>query len=402
MTSPVIDAGDGLPLTVPALLRAGSTTGPTTCCWSATTTASPTPRRTSAPPSWPGRCWPPGASAGTRVALLHPNGPDFVVAWLAAARIGAVSVPAQHVLDQRRAGRPAARRRRGAPPGRGRRTARTTTRPACGPASPTSTSAPRRRCWPRRCRRCAASRSPSTGLTAIDPGWTMAGLLAGAPAVDDDVLGRGRGGGDARRPDGDRAHVGLDQRAQGRDPHPRRRSSATSTTSTSCAATTPARCCSRTRRSSGSAGSPTPCSARSWPGRRWCARTPPTPPACSTCSSGSARRWSTGSPPRSRTCPTTRRSRDRDLSSIRRGNLWPIMPADGAAGRSRAAPRHARHDRGRQRLPGQRRRVRAARAPPGLVRHAGARVRGPGASARRRTSTAGRARSACCGSGARS
>jgi acyl-CoA synthetase (AMP-forming)/AMP-acid ligase II len=34
-----------------------------------------------------------GASSGTRVALLYPNGPAFVVSWLAAARIGAVSVP---------------------------------------------------------------------------------------------------------------------------------------------------------------------------------------------------------------------------------------------------------------------------------------------------------------------
>jgi acyl-CoA synthetase (AMP-forming)/AMP-acid ligase II len=34
-----------------------------------------------------------GAGKGTHVGLLHPNGPDFVVAWLAAARIGAVTIP---------------------------------------------------------------------------------------------------------------------------------------------------------------------------------------------------------------------------------------------------------------------------------------------------------------------
>jgi acyl-CoA synthetase (AMP-forming)/AMP-acid ligase II len=34
-----------------------------------------------------------GAGAGSRVALLYPNTPAFVVAWLAAARIGSVSVP---------------------------------------------------------------------------------------------------------------------------------------------------------------------------------------------------------------------------------------------------------------------------------------------------------------------
>ncbi|OHV40340.1 AMP-binding protein [Parafrankia colletiae] len=34
-----------------------------------------------------------GVGRGTHVGLLHPNGSEFVVAWLAAARIGAVSVP---------------------------------------------------------------------------------------------------------------------------------------------------------------------------------------------------------------------------------------------------------------------------------------------------------------------
>ncbi len=34
-----------------------------------------------------------GAGKGTRVGLLYPNGADFVVALLAAARIGAIAVP---------------------------------------------------------------------------------------------------------------------------------------------------------------------------------------------------------------------------------------------------------------------------------------------------------------------
>ena len=34
-----------------------------------------------------------GAGWGTRVGILYPNGPEFVVSWLAAARIGAVTVP---------------------------------------------------------------------------------------------------------------------------------------------------------------------------------------------------------------------------------------------------------------------------------------------------------------------
>src|SRR5690606_7329464 len=34
-----------------------------------------------------------GAGKGTRIALCFPNGPDWVIAWLAAARIGAIAVP---------------------------------------------------------------------------------------------------------------------------------------------------------------------------------------------------------------------------------------------------------------------------------------------------------------------
>ena len=34
-----------------------------------------------------------GISKGSRVGLLMPNSPDFVVAWLAAARIGAIIIP---------------------------------------------------------------------------------------------------------------------------------------------------------------------------------------------------------------------------------------------------------------------------------------------------------------------
>ncbi len=34
-----------------------------------------------------------GITKGTRVAILMPNGPDWIVAWLAVARIGAIAVP---------------------------------------------------------------------------------------------------------------------------------------------------------------------------------------------------------------------------------------------------------------------------------------------------------------------
>jgi acyl-CoA synthetase (AMP-forming)/AMP-acid ligase II len=34
-----------------------------------------------------------GVTKGTRVAVMMPNGPDWVVCWLAATRIGAILVP---------------------------------------------------------------------------------------------------------------------------------------------------------------------------------------------------------------------------------------------------------------------------------------------------------------------
>jgi acyl-CoA synthetase (AMP-forming)/AMP-acid ligase II len=34
-----------------------------------------------------------GAGPGTHVGVLHPNGPEFVVRWLAAARVGAIAIP---------------------------------------------------------------------------------------------------------------------------------------------------------------------------------------------------------------------------------------------------------------------------------------------------------------------
>ena len=77
--SPVIDAGDDLPAH-----RAGAAARPgrraaRRRCWSATTSASPTPRPTGGRPRWPGACWPPAPAEGTPVGLLHPNGADFVV-----------------------------------------------------------------------------------------------------------------------------------------------------------------------------------------------------------------------------------------------------------------------------------------------------------------------------------
>ena len=93
MTADVVDAGDGLPLTVPDLLRvrvAERRDDVLLVCDEASLTYGEADRRSA---ELARALLATGASAGTRVAILHPNGPDFVVAWLAAARIGAISVP---------------------------------------------------------------------------------------------------------------------------------------------------------------------------------------------------------------------------------------------------------------------------------------------------------------------
>src|SRR5262245_13078969 len=93
MTSAVIDAGDDLPLTVPALLRERATTRAEhvllVCDDEKLTYAEADVRSAELAKA----LLVAEVSAKTRVAILHPNGSAFVVAWLAAARIGAVSVP---------------------------------------------------------------------------------------------------------------------------------------------------------------------------------------------------------------------------------------------------------------------------------------------------------------------
>lgn len=93
MTSPVIDAGDGLPLTVAGLLAARVAADPDHL-FLAVDVATLTYAEAEARSAELARALlAAGVGLGTRVAILQPNGPEFVVAWLAAARIGAVSVP---------------------------------------------------------------------------------------------------------------------------------------------------------------------------------------------------------------------------------------------------------------------------------------------------------------------
>ena len=93
MISPAVHAADGLPLTVPALLRrqaAARPSHPLLACDAETLTYAEADRRSAALATG---LLAAGAGKGTHIGILYPNGPDFVVSWLAAARIGAISFP---------------------------------------------------------------------------------------------------------------------------------------------------------------------------------------------------------------------------------------------------------------------------------------------------------------------
>jgi acyl-CoA synthetase (AMP-forming)/AMP-acid ligase II len=92
MTATFVDAGDDLPLTVPTLLRQQVSRGdhPLLICDDATLTYAEAEARSA---SLARGLLAAGAGKGTHVGLLLPNGPEFAVGWLAAARIGAVTVP---------------------------------------------------------------------------------------------------------------------------------------------------------------------------------------------------------------------------------------------------------------------------------------------------------------------
>ena len=93
MTSTVIDAGDDLPLTIPALLRKHAKERPDQVlivCDGVRLTfgeAEARSRRLAR------GLIAAGATKGSHVGILHPNGADFVLAALAATRIGAVAAP---------------------------------------------------------------------------------------------------------------------------------------------------------------------------------------------------------------------------------------------------------------------------------------------------------------------
>jgi acyl-CoA synthetase (AMP-forming)/AMP-acid ligase II len=93
MTAAVVDAGDGLALTVPALLRERASRRaehPLLICDDRVLSYADAEVHSAALAKG---LLAGGAGPGTHVGLLYPNGPDFVIGWLAAARIGAVAIP---------------------------------------------------------------------------------------------------------------------------------------------------------------------------------------------------------------------------------------------------------------------------------------------------------------------
>lgn len=93
MTSAVIDAGDGLPLTVGALIRERAVQRGDDALLVVDDDAISYDEAESRSADLARSLLAAGLGRGSRLALIHPNGSDFVVGWLAAARIGAVSVP---------------------------------------------------------------------------------------------------------------------------------------------------------------------------------------------------------------------------------------------------------------------------------------------------------------------
>ncbi|WP_054567781.1 class I adenylate-forming enzyme family protein [Frankia sp. R43] len=93
MIATAVDAGDGPALTVPALLREQAARHGTRAllrCDDDVLTYAEAERRSG---ELARGLLALGVGSGTHIGLLYPNGSDFVVGWLAAARIGAVTVP---------------------------------------------------------------------------------------------------------------------------------------------------------------------------------------------------------------------------------------------------------------------------------------------------------------------
>jgi acyl-CoA synthetase (AMP-forming)/AMP-acid ligase II len=93
VSASTVDAGDGLPLTIAALLRARVAERGDhpwlICDDDVLSYAGASARSAALAKGLLAR----GAGPGTHVGILHPNGSNLVVGWLAAARIGAIAIP---------------------------------------------------------------------------------------------------------------------------------------------------------------------------------------------------------------------------------------------------------------------------------------------------------------------
>ena len=272
-----------------------------------------------------------GAGKGSHVGLLYPNGVAFVVGMLAAARIGAVVVPFSTFATARELREQLRRQRH---------------RRFCSPPRPTD---PTTTCngWPRCCRlrarlRRSAIRRRRTAIASRHRSTSPAPRINSADTVDEALLDR-----DGRRrrrlgSTGDRLHVGHHQHPQGRGAHPRR------------AAQPPAK----------SQRDPGPdrrrqavlqfavlldrririrvCWPRWSPGRRWSAPTPTMPAQTLDLLEAEKPTVTNGFAAGIAHLARHPSFAERDLSSMRRGNLYPIMAPERAAGRPGVAAQHAR------------------------------------------------------------
>ena len=293
MTAARVDAGDGLPLTIPALLRArAEARGDVRAARVRRRRASPTRTPSAAPPRSPAACSPRARARARTSGSSIPTGATS-------------SSPGSR---RRGSARSPSRSARSRPPP----SSRVLLRNADVALLLARVVVPLARLRARRCAtpspeldlaiaaaRCFAESLPvlrriafdRPGATSVDPSWSLRWLEECGRALDAAVLAAVEAEVHPGGPDGHRAHLGLDERAEGRDPHARRADPAPRQPEPAPplhAGRGPvlqlAVLLDRRARL---------LAARHARRRRagWCARTRPTRPACSTCSSASGRRW---------------------------------------------------------------------------------------------------------------
>ena len=221
MTATTVHAADDLPLTLPALLHARAAAlgeRAFVVCDDDVLTYGEADRRSA---SIARGLLAIGAGKGTPVGVLHPNGSAFIASALAAARIGAVAVP----LSTFSTATELATLLRGADI-RVLLSARSyrnhdyaATLAAAVPDLELGARPP-----------LFAPSTPALRHVVfsepngdVAPGWSTQALDHRRGTRRPGGTGRRRARGHAGRPPGDRAHVRLDERAEGGDPRPRRR-----------------------------------------------------------------------------------------------------------------------------------------------------------------------------------